>query len=90
MPAHHSVGRDDVDGSSPVRPQPRAQHPEQAIDVTQTRARQTLAFGDGELMPESENLRLVLEARSSGRPVGSEQGDEQPSHAGADRISPLA
>ena len=88
VPAHDGVGRDNLDGPAPVRPQPREQHPQHPIDVTQTRAFGGLALEDGELMPEGENLGLELEARPNGRPDGSQKGDEQRSHAGADRISP--
>jgi hypothetical protein len=42
---------------------------------------------DGELMPESEDLRLELEARPSEGPEGGEQGDEQRGHGPADGIS---
>jgi hypothetical protein len=62
MPAHDGVGRDDLDGPSPVRPHPRQQHPQQAIGAAETRASRRLALEDGELMAEGENLRLELKA----------------------------
>jgi len=36
-------------------------------------------------MPEGENLYLDLETRPNGGPEGSEQSDEQRSHAGWER-----
>ena len=62
-------------------------YPEQAIGVTQARAPRRLPLEDGELMPESEGLRLELETRPNGRPEGGDQGDEQRGYAAADRIS---
>jgi hypothetical protein len=61
MPAHDGVGRDDLDGVSPVRPHPREQHPQQTIDVTEARAPRRLALEDGELMSQGQNLGLKLE-----------------------------
>ena len=60
MPVHDGAGRDDLDGSSPVRPHPRQQHPQQAIGAAETRTPRRLALEDGELMPQSDNLRLEL------------------------------
>ena len=88
MPAHDGVGRDDLDGASPVRPQPRQQYPQQAIGATKPGSPRRLALEDGELMPERENLRLELETRPNEGPEGGEQGDEQRGHAPADGISP--
>ena len=87
MPAHDGVGRDDLDGASPVRPQPRQQHPQEPIGATKPRARQRLALEDDELMPEGENFRLELETRPNDGQQGGEQGNEQCGHAEADRIS---
>jgi len=61
MPAHDGVGRDDLDGLSPVRPHPREHNPEEAIGVTETGASRRLALEDGGLMAQGENLRLELE-----------------------------
>ena len=72
---------------SPVRPEPRQQHPRQAIGATETRALRRLALEDGELMPQGENLHLEIETRSNGGAERGEQGDEQRGHAAADRIS---
>ena len=58
MPSHDGVGSDQLKGASPIPPQPRQEHPEPPIGVTQPRALRRLALQDGELMPESENLRL--------------------------------
>ena len=88
MPAHDGVGRDDLDGASPVWPQPRQQDPQPAIGATKPGSRRRLALEDGELMPEREDLRLELETRPSEGPEGGEQGDEQRGHAPTDGISP--
>ena len=88
VPAHDGIGRDDLDGASPVRSEPRQQHPQQAIGATETRPLRPLALEDGELMPESENLRLELETRPNGRPEGGEQRDKQRGHATANGSSP--
>jgi hypothetical protein len=87
MPAHEGVGRDDLDGVSPVRPAPREHDPQEAIGATETQAPRRLALEDRELMAEGENLRLEIESRRHGTAEGGEQGDEQRGHAAADSIS---
>lgn len=87
MPAHDGVGRDDLDGASPVWPQPRQQYPQLAIGLTKPGSRSRLALEDGELMPEREDLRLELQTRPSEGPEGGEHGDEQRGRAPADGIS---
>ena len=87
MPAHDGVGGDDLDGSSPVRPDPREHDPQEAIGVTETGASRRLALKDGELMAQGDNLRLELKTRPNGTAEGGEQGDEQRGHAAADSIS---
>ena len=87
MPAHDGVGRDDLDGVSPVRPDPREHDPQEAIGATETRAPRRLALEDGELMAKGENLDLEFETRSNGGAEGGEQGNEQRGHAAADSIS---
>jgi len=82
--------RDDLDGLSPVRPQPRQQHPQEAISGTETQAPRRLALEYGELMPEGENLHLELETRPNGGPEGGEQREEQRSHTGRERYQPPA
>jgi hypothetical protein len=87
MPAHDGVGRDVLDGPSPVRPAPREHYPQEAIGATETRAPRRLALEDGELMPEGENLHLELETRPKGRLESGEHSDKQRGHAAADSIS---
>jgi len=87
MPAHDGVGRDDLDGLSPVRPHPREHDPQEAIGVTETGASWRLALEDGELMAQGENLHLKLETRPNGTAEGGEQGDERRGHAAVDSIS---
>jgi hypothetical protein len=87
MPAHDGVGRDDPDGAPPVWPQPRQQHPQEAVGAAKSRTPWRVALEDGELISEGEDLRLELEARPHGRPDGGQQGDEKRGHSAADRIS---
>ncbi|MCX6538983.1 MAG: hypothetical protein NT151_08630 [Acidobacteria bacterium] len=87
MPAHDGGGRDDLDGPSPVRPDPREHYPQEEIGGTETRAPRRLALENGELMAQGENLHLELKTRPHGRAKGGEQGDEQCGHATADSIS---
>ena len=87
MPAHDGVGRDDLDGVSPVRPDPREHDPQEAIGATETGASRRLALKDTELMSQGENLRLKIESGPHGTAEGGEQGDEQRGHAAADSIS---
>jgi hypothetical protein len=68
-------------------PQPRQQHPQEAVGAAKSRTPWRLALEDGELMSEGEDLRLELEARPHGRPDGGQQGDEKRGHSAADRIS---
>ena len=87
MPAHYGVGRHDLDGPSPVRPDPREHDPQEAIGVTDTGASRRLALEDGELMAGGENLCLEIESGPHGTAEGGEQGDDQRGHPAADRIS---
>jgi hypothetical protein len=87
MPAYDSVGRNDLNGVSPVRPDPREQDPQDAIGVTETGAPRRLSLEDGELMSKGENLRLEIESGPHGTAEGGEQGNEQRGHAAADGIS---
>jgi hypothetical protein len=86
MPEHDGLGPDDLDGASPVRPQPRQQDPQQAIGATKPGSPRHLALKYGELMPEREDLGLEFEPRPSEGPEGGEQGDQQRRHAPADGI----
>jgi hypothetical protein len=76
MPAYDGVRRDDLEGASPVPPQPRQYDPEPAIGAPKSRAPRRLALEYGELMPERDDLRLELEARPDEGPEGGEQGNE--------------
>jgi len=87
MPAHNGVGCHDLDGPSPVRPDPREHYPQEAIGATETRAPRRLALEDGELMAKGENLRFEFETRPNGRPESGDQSDKQRGHAAVDRVS---
>ena len=49
--AQDRVGADDLDSASPVRTQPRQQHPPEAISATETRAARRFPLEYGKLMP---------------------------------------
>jgi hypothetical protein len=85
VPANNRVGRDDMDGPSPIRPQHREQHPQEAIDRAQPGPPGCLALQDGQLMPEREDLRLELDARPKTGSEGGDQGDERCGHGGRER-----
>lgn len=88
MPADHGLGRDDLDGPSPVGPQLGEQHPEEAIDLAEPRPPRPLPLEHGELMPQGEDLRLEVKARSETGPEGGDQGGERCDHAGGEHSQP--
>jgi hypothetical protein len=61
MPSHDGGGRHNLHGPAPVWPDTREQHPEQAVERTETRSFRRGALQDGELMPERENFRCEVE-----------------------------
>ena len=90
MPAHDRVGRDDLDSPSPVRPQARHQHPDEAVGGSEVHAARRLALEHGELMPERKNLHLEFHTRPNGRPESGQEGDEQRGHSVRQRYQPRA
>ena len=63
VPADDGIGCDEVDGPTPVGPEPGEQHPNEAIGPAEPQAVRRLALADGDLVPEGKDLRLQVKTR---------------------------
>ena len=74
MPPHDGRRLHDLEGSAPVWPASREQHPEHTIGTAQAKPSAWGLLKDGELVSQGKNFNLEFNPRTEAAPKG---GDER-------------
>ena len=80
MPSHDCCRLHDLEGSAPVWPESREQHPEHSIGAAQAKPSAWGLLKDGKLVSQGKDFNLEFNPRAEAGPKGGDDCDRDGTH----------